>query len=305
MLSFSTCWNSHRHTDGEIMLSEIRGLGFESIEISAQLKLSLLPGIRRLYKRNKIKVTSVHNFCPAPIDILDHPENFQFSSSNKAERLRAIQLTQQTIDYAKGFDASYVIVNLGTTPLKGFTDELVQMVEKGQLHSRKFVSKKLEGIRQRERIGPKPLEIAMDSLDQVITYAAKRGIKIGLQSRRDYEGLPNEREMLELMRTFEDNPYVGYWHDFGHVQRRANLGLVDHMQWLEKMQPYIIGCHLHDVQWPDLDHHVPLTGMIEFDRLVPLVPKEAPIIWELRPERRKADIKQALPAWEQRFGTKR
>ena len=32
MYSFSTCWNSHRHTDGRAMLEEIRDLGFEYAE---------------------------------------------------------------------------------------------------------------------------------------------------------------------------------------------------------------------------------------------------------------------------------
>ena len=302
MLSFSTCWNSHRHTDGEVMLAEIRNLGFESIEINASIKLSLLPGIRRLYKRGKIKIVSMHNFCPEPIEILSKPEAYEFSAPRKADRMRAIQLTQQTIDYAKEFDAEFVIVNLGSTSMSGFTDGLVKQVEARKLHGRNYVKAKLAGVQEREKIGAKHLDIALDSLDQVLTYAARRGIKIGLQSHRDYEGLPSEREMLELMRSFEDNPYVGYWHDFGHLQRKENLGLVDHVQWLEKMQPYMIGCHLHDVQWPDLDHHVPLTGMIEFDRLMPLVPHDIPVVWELQAGRRKADIKQALPAWEQRFG---
>jgi len=34
MYSFSTCWNSARHTDGRAMLREIRELGFDYAELS-------------------------------------------------------------------------------------------------------------------------------------------------------------------------------------------------------------------------------------------------------------------------------
>jgi hypothetical protein len=33
MHSFSTCWNSHRRTDGRAMLREIRDPGFEYAEL--------------------------------------------------------------------------------------------------------------------------------------------------------------------------------------------------------------------------------------------------------------------------------
>ena len=45
MYSLSTCWNSHRHTDGAVMLREIRDLGFEYAELSHGIRISLLPGI--------------------------------------------------------------------------------------------------------------------------------------------------------------------------------------------------------------------------------------------------------------------
>ena len=47
MLVFSTCWNSHRHQDGEEMIDEILSLGFDHVELAHGIKLSLLPGIMR------------------------------------------------------------------------------------------------------------------------------------------------------------------------------------------------------------------------------------------------------------------
>lgn len=39
MLVFSTCWNSHRHQDGEEMIDEILSLGFDHVELSHGIKV--------------------------------------------------------------------------------------------------------------------------------------------------------------------------------------------------------------------------------------------------------------------------
>ena len=61
-------------------------------------------------------------------------------------------------------------------------------------------------------------------------------------------------------------------------------------------------CHLHDVVWPDQDHHVPFRGEIDYDRLVPHLPPGRPIVWEIDPRRRSAHIKESLAAWTERYG---
>src|SRR6476661_3600790 len=81
MLAFSTCWNSSRHTDGEAMVDEILSLGFETIEISHGLKVSLLPGIRKAFLDGRVKVSGVHNFCPSPVELMiDAPDAYEFTS---------------------------------------------------------------------------------------------------------------------------------------------------------------------------------------------------------------------------------
>ena len=67
MYSFSTCWNSHRHTDGREMLEEIRDLGFEYAELRHGIRLSLVPGIMQAVEAGVIKISTLHNFCPLPI----------------------------------------------------------------------------------------------------------------------------------------------------------------------------------------------------------------------------------------------
>ena len=81
MLSLSTCWNSHRHEAGEHIAHEARWLGFEYIELSHGLKVSQLPGLLEAVKHSVVKVSSVHNFCPSPVEVmLDAPDAYEFTS---------------------------------------------------------------------------------------------------------------------------------------------------------------------------------------------------------------------------------
>jgi sugar phosphate isomerase/epimerase len=132
-------------------------------------------------------------------------------------------------------------------------------------------------------------------------HAASRGITLAIESRSHYEQIPSEREMVTLLDHFADHPAVGYWHDFGHVQRKHNLALLDHAQWLTRMLPHLVGCHVHDVEWPERDHRVPFHGDMELARLLEIVPHHLPLVWELSLSRRRVHIRQGKKIWDELF----
>ena len=81
----STCWNSHRHTDGRAMLREIRDLGFQYAELSHGTRISLLPGILEAVDAGEIRISSLHNFCPLPMGVTyAAPNLYQFSAERPA-----------------------------------------------------------------------------------------------------------------------------------------------------------------------------------------------------------------------------
>src|SRR5438105_3733054 len=91
MLSCSTCWNSDRHTNGRDMLQEILDLGFERVELGHGIRLSLMDGIQKFFDEGKVKFSSLHNFCPLPIEITrSAPDCYEFSSSRDTERVISI-----------------------------------------------------------------------------------------------------------------------------------------------------------------------------------------------------------------------
>ncbi len=103
-----------------------------------------------------------------------------------------------------------------------------------------------------------------------------------------------------LMEEFKDNPHVMYWHDFGHIQRKHNLLLLNHGQYLQQLQPYIYGSHVNDVQWPARDHRAPFFGGdVDFHSLLPrYFRRSMPLTWELSSSVKKEDILAAKVEWD-------
>lgn len=283
------------------MVQEILSLGFNTIEVSHGLKVSLLPGIIKEVQEGRVKVSGVHNFCPSPVELMiDAPDAYEFTGHRPHDRDRALSLTLKTIEFGASVGAKYVVIHLGSVPIKETTPKLEALVKAGKIHSREYVDLKLKFVQQREKMGPFYLQRSKDALAKILEHAEKYQVKLAIESRSHYEQVPTEREMVALMQEMA-GPWIGYWHDFGHVQRKHNLGLLDHAEWLSRMEPYLIGCHFHDVIWPERDHRVPFQGTVDFNQLLPMIPPECPVVWELSSRRKKEDILAAVPKWKQRF----
>lgn len=303
MLSLSTSWLSPRHREGRDIAHEARELGFEWIEVSHGTKISQLPGLLDAVKAGEIKISSLHNFCPAPVEVMmDAPDAFEFTAPKAWERERAITLTKKTLDMATRFGTDLVVLHMGSVPMKSVTTKLEQIVNEGGLYSREFSELKLALVTAREKASQEHLDRIRHALDQLLPECEKHRVRLGIETRSHYEQIPNQREMTLLMAEYKDCPWIGAWHDFGHVQRQANLALLDHEIYLGEIAPHLLGCHVHDVQWPMKDHRVPLTaGGVAFEKLLPLVPPGVPLIWELAPSQKREQIIEALAAWKKAF----
>lgn len=302
MLAFSTCWNSQRHTDGYQMIEEIVALGFNTIEISHGLKISLLPGIIKAYEEKLISVCGVHNYCPSPVEVMmDAPDCYEFTSHRKMERKRSIDLTLKTIETAAKFDAKYVVLHLGSVPMRKISPKLEKLATSNDIDSKKFQRLKYKLIRKREKLSPLYIGRAKEALETLAQEAEKNNVKLAIESRSSYEDIPNEPEMIELMEYHKDNKWIGYWHDFGHVHRKHNLTLLSHSKWLNEMKPHLIGCHLHDVKWPNRDHQVPFCGQINYQELYESFNHSQHIVLELSSRRKFDDIKNSTAMWNKTF----
>src|ERR1700730_10125318 len=137
MLSFSTCWNSGRHTSGDTMLREIKELGFDCIELGHGIRISLMPGIQEMFDAGEVQFSSLHNFCPLPVEVMGaSPDCYQFSAIYPQDPERAVQQPLQAIDVAVLLGAPCVVLHLGEVRIGPVTASLISLVKKGKFLSR-------------------------------------------------------------------------------------------------------------------------------------------------------------------------
>ncbi|HTA95685.1 MAG TPA: sugar phosphate isomerase/epimerase [Verrucomicrobiae bacterium] len=294
MYSFSTCWNSHRHTDGRAMLREIRDLGFDHAELSHGIRVSLMPGILEAVDAGEMKISSLHNFCPLPMGVTHAAPNlYEFSDERPRERELAIKHTLKTFEFAVRVKAPVVVLHLGSIEMKDYTGKLSEMLERGEKDSPKYEKLCAEISKTLEAKKVKFVERTNDTLRKLLPEAEKRGLKLGCENRQALEEIPLDADFKFFFREFE-SPNIVYWHDCGHAQIKENLGFIHHALHLESLAARLAGFHVHDVQFPARDHCAPGTGMIDFAALKPFVKPEHIKVFELSPSLPVEAVKRGI-----------
>jgi sugar phosphate isomerase/epimerase len=285
------------------MLREIKTeLGFDLIELGHGIRLSLMPGIQEMFDAGQVRFSSLHNFCPLPVEVMmASPDCYEFSAVSFEERERAVKQTLQTIDFAARLDAPFVVLHLGQVNMRPVTDRLINLAKTGAHLSRKYVRLKIEAVQKREKIAPAYLQRVKGCLRRIIEHAGSKNVRLALEGRRGYEEIPTERELPALLDEL-NSEQIGYWHDFGHSQIKENLGFIDHAEWLSSIGPRAFGCHVQDCVWPAKDHETPFTGDVNFEKLVPLLPPNCLFVWEMSPNKPADAIRQSVQTWKERFG---
>ena len=166
--------------------------------------------------------------------------------------------------------------------MRPLTRKLIAMAEKGREGGWWWNRTHAKLLLRRERKSPPQLEFLRQGLERLLPVLQETGLRLGLENLPSWEAIPTETEALELMTRLADS-HIGYWHDFGHGQIRENLGFTVHDRMLERLQPHLVGFHIHDVEPPAHDHIVPSFGKIDFSLFRDIVRKapEAPRVIEL------------------------
>lgn len=286
------------------MIDEILEMGFSSIELSHGMPVTKLPGIKRAFAANKFTCSGVHNYFPAPMEVLiDAPDAYEFTSDKGYDRNKCMRLTKETLQVAAEFGAKYLVLHMGSVPLRRdkWSNLLTEMAAEQQKEGKKFLKLRDKFIKKRAKYTKRYFSRSMEALEILSDLAKEAGVPLAVESRSRYEDVPSEPEMRELQSHFADNPWIGYWHDFGHVQLKNNIDLLDHKEWLAEMEPYLIGCHLHDVQYPAKDHRVPFAGELDFQSLLEHVDPNKPLVWEISHSQKKEAIVESLTKWKKQF----
>ena len=294
MYSLSTCWNSHRHTDGRALLREISDLGFDCAELSHGTRISLMPGILEAVHAGEIKISSLHNFCPLPMGV-NHsaPNLYQFSAEKARERELAVRYTLKTLEFAQRVQAPLVVLHLGSIEMKDYTDKLKDMLGRGEKGSAKYEKLCAELTQKREAKKEKFVERVYETLRKILPEAESRGLKLGIENREALEEIPLDSDFTFFFREFT-SPSVVYWHDTGHAQIKENLGFVHHVLHLESRSDRLAGFHIHDVQFPGRDHCAPGTGTVDFSALKPMIKPGHIKVFEFSPSLTVEEVKSGV-----------
>ena len=294
MYSFSTCWNSHRHTDGRALLREIRELGFEHAELSHGTRISLMPGILDAVGAGEIRISSLHNFCPLPMGVsYAAPNLYQFSDERPRQRELAERHTLKTIEFAARLKAPVVVLHSGSIEMRGYTEKLLEMTARGERETDKYRKLCAELDEKREAKKEKFMERTIEALKKILPEAESRGIRLGIENRQALEELPIDSDYQFLFREIP-SPNLVYWHDTGHAQIKENLGFIHHAMHLESLRGRLAGFHIHDVQFPGKDHCAPGTGGIDFAALKPMVTPEHIKVFEFSPSLSVEEAKRGV-----------
>jgi sugar phosphate isomerase/epimerase len=273
------------------MLREIARLGFEYVELSHGIRITLVPGILRAIEEGVIKVASTHNFCPLPTGVVQPAPNlFEPSNSEHREHDQWLRHTKRSIDFAAQVKARVIVCHLGSVkffwfnPARKIRQYLDQHPEAGRDLNDKAYAELLEKslAKLRKRMGPYWRQ-TQASIGEVIEYAGQRGVRLGFENREKFEELPLDADHLELLGSLPATAPVGYWHDTGHADIKEGMGLLRQREHLQKMAPRTIGFHLHDVDAKGHDHQPIGGGHIDFKMISSFWRPEHLLTLELSP----------------------
>lgn len=266
------------------MLLEIRELGFENVELSHGIRLSLFDGIQQAVAAGEVRISSLHNFCPLPVGVNGPAPDYYLPSARKDwERQTYLRHTLRTLEFASALGAKMVVLHLGLVPMWNYTLRLVELHANGRAATPKFDRVRTKALKVRARRQPKYFEAVVTALETVVPRAKERGLRLGLETRFGLEEIPDADEVALLLQKFGPD-VVGYWHDVGHAQIKENIGLLTQEAMLERFRGQTIGMHLQDFTPPLHDHQPPGQGKFDFQRLVPFLTDEMLLVWELHPE---------------------
>ena len=272
------------------MIREMADLGFERVELSHGIRISLVPGILKAVEDQVAKVGSVHNFCPLPMGVTQAAPNFfQPSSQDAREREQWLRQTKRSIDFAAQVGASLLVCHLGSVKylwlepdrhMAAYLGRHPNAALTGDKAYRALVEKALHKIRR--RMGPY-WERTKESVLGVLDYAGEKHVRLGLENRERFEELPIDADFPQFLAGLPAKAPAGYWHDAGHANLKQGMGLIDHRKQLEDNKGRLLGFHLHDVDSEGHDHQAIGTGSVDFDMLSSFWRPEHLYVIELSP----------------------
>lgn len=273
------------------MLKELAGLGFRRVELSHGIKVTLVEGILRAVDEGIVRVGSCHNFCPLPPGITTaSPNLYKPSSKDRRERSQWLRHTRRSIDFAAQVGARSLVMHLGSVEFFWFNpapkvEKAAGDKPKAELMEDPAYKKVLAKANARLRkCAPEYWQNVKQSLQEVLPYAAEKGIRLCFENREAFDELPIDDAFPELLQELEAfRGHFCYWHDTGHAALKDQACIIDHASHLRSVRPWLGGFHLHDISPEGRDHQPVGTGLVDWETVKACIEPDHQLVIEPSP----------------------
>ncbi len=296
------------------MLREMAGLGFEWVELSHGIRITLVPGILQAVEAGVIKVASCHNFCPLPTGVLHAAPNLYMPTArDRRERDQWLRHSKRSVDFARQVGAKNLVLHLGAVEFFWFNPahKLTRYLEAQHgadlaqdAAYQKLLAATLTKIKERKKVFWEHLRAG---LGELLPYAAAKGIALGFENREKIDELPLDADFGELLAALPPALPAGYWHDTGHAHLKQSMGVLQHREHLQSYASRILGFHLHDVSADGHDHRPVGSGNVDFAMVSEFWRQDTELVLEFSPRLTAEEVlgsKKRIEALiEKRFGS--
>jgi len=190
-----------------------------------------------------------------------------FRPLTENERERAVKTNLADYRFRRATGRTLIVMHLGEIRMKPVTDSLIKLARKGELLSRKYVREKIRAVEKREAASATHLDRVKGCLRRIVDYAVSKKVKPGSKAAAVTKKFrANANCPRYSTNSTRRRSVIGT--NFGHIQIKENLALLDHAEWLRQIGPRTFGCHVQDCIWPAQDHQPPFSGDVDLAKLV-------------------------------------
>ncbi len=246
-------------------------LGFKKIELNHQVNSEMLGSVNL----GKYQISSIHEPCPADVSLETLKErDWIISSPDEECRQQGVAAVKRSIELAGRLSVGTVVVHAGHVSLDMVIERKMRdLFQTGRKDTAEYQELKQLALTTRLKlIGPR-LEAVKKSLKELLEFAGRHTVRLGLENRYHYLDIPTPDELSDLLALAEADQ-LGFIYDVGHATVLDQLGFFPSEMWLQRFRGRILGTHLHDVIGI-LDHQAPGLGDVDFHMVAGYLPKEA------------------------------
>ena len=272
-VALSTMWAIGQFQSLADFFDAGKKLGFTRFELNHAINSVMLEGLSL-----NGTITSIHEPCPADLSAAALKErNWLISAPDEENRQQGVAAVRRSIDLAHKLGVHVVIVHPGRVDIDPTLEStLVNLYHAGKSDQPEYAQAKERLVTARAAQAKVNMRSVRRSLIELAEYAARMGVRLGLENRFHYPEIPLPDELDDLL-DLGCGEVVGYWHDVGHAQVLQHLGFCTHEEWLRRFagpQGRVIGVHLHDVVGLT-DHLAAGLGQVDWDMAARYLPASA------------------------------